>query len=629
MTAPNRRLRPFELSDVRIEGGFWGGRVRTNRQATIPHVHKMCKATGRIDAFGLTWRAGEPNPPHIFWDSDVAKWIEAASYALATHPDRRLAGKLDDVVKLVAGAQREDGYLNPHFTLVEPEKRWTNLRDCHELYCAGHLIEAAVAHHQATGRRTLLDAACRYADHIGSVFAPGRRAGYPGHEEVELALVKLYRATSRRRYLALSKHFIDERGRRPHFFDAEAVARGEDPAARTRARGLGHEVCQAHLPVRRQREAVGHAVRAMYLYSGMADVAAETRDAGLLAACRRLWDSATTRRMYLTGGIGSTRHGERLTSDYDLPNESAYAETCAAIGLVLFAWRMLQIDPDARYADVMERALCNGLLSGVSLDGRKFFYVNPLASAGGHHRQRWFGCACCPPNVARLLASLGLYVYSAAQGGVYVHLYAAGQGTAEVAGRRVTIAQQTDYPWDGKVTITLGLDRPGRLALMLRIPGWCRKWKVKVNGRAVAATAAKGYARLSRFWRDGDVVELSLAMPVRRTVAHPAVVEDAGKVALQRGPIVYCLEQCDHSADVRCIRLPDRAALAAHFDENLLGGAVVISGRGLAPARTGWKGRLYRPARAESSRPVNIKAVPYCLWDNRAPGAMTVWLPRA
>jgi len=628
MAAARRRLRPLDLSEVTIRGGFLHRRVQTNRRATIDHVYRMCKSTGRIDAYGLTWRKGRPNRPHPFWDSDVAKWLEAASYSLTTHPDRRLARVVERLAGRIAGAQRPNGYLNVYFTVVEPRHRWHNLRDMHELYCAGHLIEAAVAHHRATGSSVLLDAVCRLADHVDSVFGPGRRAGYPGHEEIELALVKLYRLTGRPRYLALSRTFIDRRGRKPHFFDAEAAARGEKPDTTARARGHDYEVFQAHLPVRRQADAVGHAVRAMYLYSGMADVAAETGDEALLAACRRLWESATARRMYVTGGIGSAHHGERFTRDYDLPNASAYAETCAAIGLVFFAHRMLQFDGDGRYADVMEQALYNGVLSGVSLDGRKFFYVNPLASEGDHHRQEWFGCACCPPNVARLLASLGRYVYSAAERAVYVHLYVAGRATAEVAGRRLTIEQRTGYPWDGQVDVRVGPDRPGRFALMLRIPGWCRKWTIRVNGRAVAPAVRSGYARIVRRWQDGDAVALSLSMPAERVAAHPRVAADAGKVAIRRGPVVYCLEQCDHAADVRAIVLPDRARLKPRFARKLLGGAVVIEVTGLAPARAGWKGKLYRPAGAGAFKPARIRAVPYCLWDNRAPGAMTVWMPR-
>ena len=642
MAEPSRKLHPFDLADVAIADAFWAPRQKTNREVTLPHEHKQCKETGRIDAFRLAWKPGQPDrspargtPPHIFWDSDVAKWIEAASYSLATHPDAALERLVDEAAALVAAAQQPDGYLNVHFTVVEPEKRWTNLRDCHELYCAGHLIEGAVAHFRATGKRTLLDALCRYADHIGRTFGPeeGQKRGYPGHEEIELALVKLYHATGNERYLRLSQFFIDERGRQPHYYDAEAAARGDDPAkywART------YEYCQAHKPVREHDEAVGHAVRAMYLYSGMADVAAETGDAALLAACRRLWASTVERKMFVTGGVGSSHWGERFTADYDLPNETAYAETCAAIGLVFFAHRMLQIEADARYADALERALYNGVLSGVSLDGTKFFYVNPLASAGGHHRQEWFGCACCPPNIARLLASLGSYVYSAAPDGLYVHLYVAGSATASLpqvpkpAGGSplITLTQETRYPWGGDVKITVGVEGPAKFDLMLRIPGWCRKHSLRVNGESAAHRVVKGYARLARTWSNGDRVELTLAMPIERLVAHPRVAEDAGRVALQRGPLLYCLEQCDNAAFVRSILLPDRAKLAARLDRRLFGGTVVIEGQGLAPTQAGWKGKLYRPMARAELRPARLRAIPYCLWDNREAGPMAVWLPR-
>ena len=641
MATPTRKLRPLALSDVRIADAFWAPRQKTNREVTLPHEYKQCKGTGRIDAFKLDWRPGQPNEPHIFWDSDVAKWIEAASYSLAAplawplagsrhprhRPDPALDGLLDEVIALVAGAQQPDGYLNCHFTVVEPAKRWTNLRDCHELYCAGHLVEAAVAHFRATGKRSLLDVLRRYADYLDSVFGPqeGKKKGYPGHEELELALIKLYHATREKRYLDLATYFIDERGKQPHYSDQEAVARGDDPK---KWWAQNYEYCQAHKPVREQDEAVGHAVRAMYLYTGMADVAAETGDPTLLAACQRLWASTAERKMFVTGGVGSSGWGEKFTGDYDLPNETAYAETCAAIGLVFFAHRMLQIEADARYADVIERALYNGVLSGVSLDGTKFFYVNPLASSGRHHRQAWFGCACCPPNIARLLASLGEYVYAASDTAAYIHVYVASEGKAEVAEQKVTLHQDTDYPWSGDVEITVGVASPARFALMLRIPGWCAKHALKVNGKPVAAPVAKGYAKIRRTWNDGDRVELSLAMPIQRVAAHPRVAEDAGKVALQRGPLVFCLEQCDNAALVRSIELPDKAKLSARFDQKLFGGAVVIEGEALAPTPTGWKGQLYQPASATQLKPVKFRAIPYCLWDNREGGAMTVWLPR-
>ena len=627
MAEVSRKLKPVPLCNVTVDDAFWAPRIETNRRVTIPHEHGQLKETGRIDAFRLTWKDGDPDPPHIFWDSDLAKWIEAASYSLATHPDPELDTLLDEVIALVAKAQQTDGYLNVHYTVVEPDKRWSNLRDCHELYCAGHLMEAAVAHYEATGKRTLLDVLCRYADHIAKVFGPqrGRKKGYPGHEEIELALVKLYHATGERRYLDLSTFFVDRRGTQPHYYHKEAKARGEDPQrfwART------YEYNQSHLPCREQSEAVGHSVRAMYLYSGMADIAAETGDAELLAACERLWDSSTSRKMYVTGGVGSSGHGEKFTTDFDLPNRTAYAETCAAIGLIFFAHRMLAIEADARYADVLERALYNGSISGVSLDGKHFFYVNPLASDGTHHRKEWFGCACCPPNIARLLASLGGYVASTAHGALYVHLYAAGSLCAAVDGKQVTVAQKTSYPWDGNVKLTLRLDEPATFDLMLRVPGWCPKHSVKVNGKRVGHRLVKGYARLSREWQSGDRVELALDMPIERVVAHPKVADDAGKVAIQRGPLVYCLEQCDHAAAVRSMLLPDDARLTAHFDKSLFGGTVVIEGTALALSVAGWDHRLYRPARDTGTRRAKLRAIPYCLWDNREAGAMTVWLPR-
>ncbi len=625
MAAPGRKLSPLPLTQVTIGGPFWGPWVEANRRATLPHVYEACKNTGRIDALRLQWRPGDPNPPHIFWDSDVAKWLEAAAYELAVHPDAALAQRAEETADLLIKAQQPDGYLNTHFTVVEPEKRWTNLRDWHELYCAGHLIEAAVAYFEATGRRNLLDALCRYADHIDATFGPeeGKKRGYPGHEELELALVKLYRATGEVRYLRLAEYFINERGRQPHYYDLEAQARGD-----TR-RWMPYEYWQVHKPVREQEEAVGHAVRAMYLCSGMADVAAETADASLLAACRRLWRSVTERKMYVTGAVGARHHGEAFGDDWELPNDTAYAETCAAIGLVFFAQRMLELEADGRYADVLERALYNGVLSGVSLDGRKFFYVNPLASGGRHRRQPFFDCACCPPNVARLLASLGRYACGTeGDNAIYVHLYATGEAIAALGGRRVSLTQDTAYPWDGTVDLAVGLDGPARFELALRVPGWCRKHALRVNGKAVAAPVRKGYARLRRTWSNGDRVTLALAMPVERVEANPVVDATAGKVALQRGPLVYCLEGCDHRVDVRTIRLPDRARLAARFDKRLLGGAVVIEGKAVAAAAAPWKDRLYAAGTAKTV-PVAIRAVPYCLWDNRKGGTMAVWLPRA
>ncbi|OPZ24946.1 MAG: Non-reducing end beta-L-arabinofuranosidase [Lentisphaerae bacterium ADurb.BinA184] len=625
MATPRPALTPVPFTNVRFTDGFWAPRQEVNHRVTLPHQYRVCKKTGRLDALRLDWKPGQPNPPHIFWESDVAKWLEAAACSYSLFPDPALKRRMDEVAALIAGAQQPDGYINAHYTCVEPDKRWSNLRDCHELYCAGHLIEGAVAHFQSTGERTALDALCRYADYIDATFgrAPGKKRGYPGHEELELALVKLYRATGHDRYLRLARYFVDERGRRPHYFDREAKARGEAPKAywaRT------YEYCQAHRPVREQSEVVGHAVRAFYLYSGMADVAGLTGDAALLAACRRLWDDATRHKLYLTGGVGPSRHNEGFTARYDLPNETAYAETCAAIAFVFFAHRMLQLEADGRYADAMERALYNGVLSGVSLDGTRFFYENPLTSSGRHHRQDWFSCACCPPNLARLLASLGQYAYSAGGDALYVHLYAGGEACAEVAGTTVRLHVETDYPWEGAVRVRVEPAAPARFDLRLRVPGWCPSVALAVNGRPVKASAARGYVGLRRLWSAGDTVELELAMPVERMAAHPAVLANIGKVALMRGPLVYCFEECDNPA-VLSLTLPRRARLSARFVPGLLGGVSVIEGQGLQVASEGWQNQLYRPAAALATRPARIRAIPYYAWDNRQPGAMTVWLP--
>jgi DUF1680 family protein len=618
---------PLPFTVVSIEDEFWAPRLRINREHTIPIEYQQCRDTGRIDAFRLNWKPGMEPVPHIFWDSDVAKWIEAASYSLATHPDPELEASLDKVIALISSAQGPDGYLNTHFTVVEPGKRWTNLRDRHELYCAGHLIEAAVAYFQATGKRALLDTICRYTDHIDQVFGPkpGQKHGYPGHEEIELALVKLYHVTGERRYLELSQYFVDERGRQPHYFDIEAEARGEDPQ---RFWAKSYAYMQAHIPVREQREVVGHAVRAMYLYSAMVDLAGETGDRSLLTTCEGLWLSLCTRNMYITGGIGPSGHNEGFTSNYDLPNETAYAETCAAVGLIFWNHRLLQLECDSRYADVMERVLYNGVLSGVSLDGERFFYENPLASLGQHHRQPWFDCACCPPNLARLLASLGQYVYAQNNSEIVVHLYVQGNGQFQIAGQKVRLRQETRYPWEGSVTMQLKMEQPLSFGLKLRIPGWCHTEHLSVNGEPmeIPSQLERGYVRLERIWRPGDQIKLELAMPVEYSYAHPDVRQDTGQIALQRGPIVYCLEEVDHTVPLQRIILSRETQLSSNFEANLLGGVTTIKGEALAADASDWNQTLYR-AKSPILKPCLLTAIPYYAWDNRQPGQMRVWLP--
>jgi DUF1680 family protein len=632
---PGRRLSAVPFTRVTIDDSFWAPRRKTNCEVSVPHQYAMNEETGRIDAWRLQWKPGTEPKPHIFWDSDVAKWIESASYCLAEKRDPVMEAHIDDVVDLMAKAQLPDGYLNSHFIQVEPEMRWKNLGHWHELYCAGHLMEAAVAYFQATGKRRMLDVIVRYADHIDARFGPGKHAGTSGHPEVELALVKLYRATGEKRYLDLALFFLNQRGQKPSVFQREMEQLTPEQAATHRAffvkpdGAFNTEYNQDHLPVREQSEPVGHAVRAMYLYSGMADVGAETGDRSLIDADLRIWDTLTAKRMYLTGGIGPSGDNEGFTADYDLPNDTAYCETCASVGLVFWAHRLLQIEKDARFADVLERALYNGALAGIALDGKRFFYDNPLESSGTHHRRGWFGCACCPGNISRLIASLGSYVYSEAPGEAWVHLYAQGRATLDLGGRKVVLAQQTRYPWDGEVALAVEPATPGRFALHLRVPGWARGATVSVNeGPATPAAPVRGYALVDREWRAGDRVTLALPMPVERVRAHPAVRQDAGLVALQRGPLVYCLEGVDNPWPLHRVALPTAAELTAKHEPELLGGVTVVEGSAERVDDAGWAGALYRVAPAAKG-PVRIRAVPYYAWDHRAAGEMRVWLRAA
>ncbi|HEX4206919.1 MAG TPA: beta-L-arabinofuranosidase domain-containing protein [Ktedonobacteraceae bacterium] len=631
----SRRLRPIPFNAVQIDDDFWSPRIQLVQEQTIPYQYQQCQETGRIDALRLGWQPGQEPRPHIFWESDVAKWIEAASYSLALRPDPALNSLLDQVIDLLAGAQQPDGYLNVYYTVVEPGKRWTDLRNSHELYCAGHLIEAAVAHVQATGKRTLLDIVQRYADYIATIFGrePGQKRGYSGHEEIELALVKLYHVTGEQKYLDLSSYFVDERGQQPFYFEQEAQKRGTPGffgvqlPNREEQKEAFREYNQSHQPVREQREVVGHAVRAMYLYCAMADLALELGDESLAYACYQLWQHLTTKHMYITGGIGSSKENEGFTTDYDLPNESAYAETCAAVGLVFWAHRMVHLDCDRRYTDILEQALYNGVLSGISLDGKKFFYDNPLASDGHFHRQEWFGCACCPPNIARLLTSLGQYIYSQSDAAVVIHLYTSSKASLRVGEQTMTLRQRTNYPWDGAVRIEIDAERPTTVAIVLRIPGWCETPSLRVNGEAISLKQGvyKGYARVERTWQTGDVIELDLPMQITRNYAHPLVRADRGRVALKRGPIVYCLEAVDHNAPLQMLALPAAAPLQASYEPDLLNGVVIIQGMAQCSDETGWVSTLYRTERPQSSE-TNVTAIPYFAWDNRQPGNMRVWI---
>ena len=636
-----------------INDNFWSKYAELVRNEVIPYQwdalnDKVADAEPSHAIRNFRIAAGEEEGEFygmVFQDSDVAKWLEAVAYSLESHPDPELEKKADEVIDLIGRAQQPDGYLNTFYIINGLEDRWTNLHECHELYCAGHMIEAAVAYYEATGKGKLLDIVCKFADHIDAVFGPeeDKIKGYPGHQEIELALVKLYRVTGNKKYLDLAKFFLDERGKEPYYFDMEWEKRGKTShwlGGQGQAPSKNKEYNQAHLPVREQTQAVGHSVRAAYMYSAMADVALETGDEELLEACRRLWNNTVYKRMYITGAIGSQVHGESFSFDYDLPNDTVYGETCAAIALVFFAVRMLQAEPKGEYADVMERALYNGVISGMSLDGKSFFYVNPLevnpeaCEKNGNFRhvkpvrQKWFACACCPPNVARLLASLGHYVYGVKDNTVYTHLYIGSNTEVDIDGTRVGISQETNYPWDGKVSITVNSDGAKEFGLGLRIPGWCRDARVAVNGEQVdlASVTVDGYAIIKRQWQDGDKVEVDLPMEPVRMRANPLVRADIGKVAIQNGPVVYCLEEVDNGPNLHAVVLPKDAELELSFREDLLGGVNVITAQALKAKEEAWGPELYKANGYTQYEPVKLTFVPYYAWVNREPGEMTVWV---
>jgi hypothetical protein len=577
------------------------------------------------------------NKPHQFWDSDIAKWIEACSYSLEKRQDGELIVKIESVIDDMEAAQWEDGYLNSYFSVTDPTGRWTDLFRMHELYCAGHLIEAAVAYYKATGKDRFLKIMCRYADHIESVFGSeeGKLHGYPGHEEVELALVKLYETTGEEKYLNLARYFITERGRQPLYYikEQEKLTYGRPFYNKGTVKPFAY--VQAHEPLKEQQTIEGHSVRALYFLAGAADVADRTGDMELLNACERLYGNMTKKRMYITGGIGDTPDIERFSYDYNLPNERAYAETCASIASVFFCSRMLNITGDGRYADTMELTLHNGVMSGVNLDGNKFFYSNPLAVEEdavleetldfkpqmGYVRKEWFGCACCPPNLARLLSSLGQYFYSEDCDGVHVNLY--GAGKADFGD--FSLEQKTNYPWDEKVSIAFSSSKPVETRISLRVPGWCGSYSIGLNGGTLDLEPEKGYVMINREWSDGDRIDLVFKMPVVKMQAHPHVRFDTGKLALKRGPVVYCLEEADNGKHLFSIAIKPDDIFKAVYDSDFLGGCAYLEGPAYRLSGSGFEARLYRPYSPEYEK-ISIKAIPYALWTNREPGDMAVWI---
>src|SRR3954447_2087836 len=631
-------VQPVPFTSVRLDDVFWAPRIETNRKVTIPAAFQQCELSGRVNNFERAAQAlrGEAHdmkaPPYPFDDTDLYKVIEGAAYVLSVQPDPKLDAYVDGLIAKIAAAQEPDGYIyttrtidpkNPH--KWSGHERWVNERnDSHELYNIGHLIEAAVAHYQATGKKSFLNIAIGAADLLTKTFGPGKRSIWPGHQITEMALVKLYRVTGNEDYLTLARFMLDQRG-------PDNIPPGET----VNPRGLDYN--QAQLRVIDQTEPVGHAVRAMYMYSGMADVAALEDDAKMRAAGDRIWENLVHTKLYLTGGIGAAGGHEGFGREYELPNMTAYNETCASVGMDYWNHRQFLLHGDAKYVDVMERTLYNGLISGVSLKGDTFFYPNPLESNGQHARQEWFGVACCPGNITRFMASVPGYVYAKRGDELFVNLFAAGTADVDLAAGKVRVEQQTRYPWDGAVRIALRPDRARAFTVNVRIPGWAREEPVpgnlyrfldksaaqptlKINGHDVPMTLADGYVSISRTWKADDVLELTLPMPVRRIVADERVEADRNRVALQRGPIVYAAEWPDNpGGKVRNIVLADGNALTAEFRPNLLNGVEVINGRGvgLAFEANGSVKRTEQP----------FMAIPYATWANRGRGQTTVWLP--
>lgn len=575
----------------------------------------------------------------VFQDSDFYKWVEAVAYSLTQHPDPELEKRADDAIDIVCAAQQEDGYLDTYYIINGKDKIFSNLRDHHELYCFGHLTEGAVAYYQATGKDKLLNAAKRFADYIADYFGEeeGKCKGYPGHEIAEMALVRLYEVTGEKKYLDLSYFFVNERGKRPYYYDSEDHPEKIEKGHEEDLRYFYH---QAHVPVREQDEVTGHAVRGVYLYSGMTDLARLYGDQELFAACEKLWDSMVNEKMYITGGIGATHLGEAFSYRYDLPNDTAYAETCAAIGLVFWARRMLQIRPDAKYADAMERALYNGVLSGMALDGKSFFYVNPLeVTPEACHfderkfhvkpvRQKWFGCACCPPNLARLLSSIGSYAYTEKEDTLFIHLYMGSTVQKNVQGNTAEISITSGYPWNGEVGVTVkGTGAPFTIAF--RIPEWCEEYKIQ--GTEGADTEEKdGYLYVTKNWTEEDSLKLDFPMEVHVFEADSRVREDIGKAAVMRGPIVYCLEEVDNGKDLHLLSLDVKTEPQVNQREiaGTLVEGITLPGYRQEPVYMEGRG-LYRVVKDIKKKPVQLQFVPYYTWANRGENEMRVWVQRA
>lgn len=614
-------LRPVPVGAVELGGDFWGERLRRIAEVTLPSQYALLESTGRLDNFRRVFGASDaPYTGLFFNDSDIYKWIEAASWIQIRGRMPALDALIDQAIDLIERAQGDDGYINTYFSCERAHERWSNLRDLHELYCGGHLIQAAVAHHRVTGSERLLNVARRFADLVCATFGSaeqGKKAEIDGHEEIEMALVELARETGDTRYLEQARFFIERRGH-------NTLTGGR----------WGPEYFQDDQPFREMKTLHGHAVRALYMACGITDLAIEDGDDAVLALLETQWRHLVSRQMYITGGFGARHDGEALGKDFELPNARAYTETCAAIGSIMWGHRLLAATGKARYADLIEWTLFNGMLPGWGLDGQKYFYVNPLEDDGTHHRQPWYECSCCPPNVARTLAELPGYVFSTREDEIWVNLYIDCDAEIPIGDHLVSIAQRTRYPWDGHIELAIGSS--GSFALALRIPAWCEQGAtVAINGETYAVELKPGeYAKLERQWSAGDRVVLTLPMNVRTWESHPHLFENAGRVALSRGPVLYCLEGVDHPGNALAdLALDATRPIHAEFAPDLLGGVVVLTANGRANvADADWTDRLYRPfvgGRETDGRATILRAIPYFAWQNRAASAMSVWLNHA
>lgn len=620
-----QHFEPVNFSRVNITDHFWKPKMDLVATTTLKAcIYQTEVATPRIRNFEkVANKKGEKHEGIFYDDSDVFKALEAMAYSLSNHPDSALEAKADEWIDKIAAAQLPDGYLNTYYTLNDLSLRWTDM-SMHEDYNAGHMIEAAVAYYNATGKRKFLDVCIRWADYFGSVFGPGKQHWVTGHEELELALVKLYQATGNKNYLDLSHWLLEERG--------HGYARGY-----TWTDWKDTAYAQDVLPVRRQTEITGHAVRAMYLYTGAADVAAHTGDTGYMNAMKAVWNDVVYRNMYVTGGIGSSGSNEGFSKDYDLPNEHAYCETCASVGMVFWNQRMNALTGESKYMDVLERSLYNGALDGISLSGDRFFYGNPLASNGQHYRREWFGTACCPANIARLLASAGNYIYANNESDIWVNLFIGSNTNFVLQQGKVGFSMDTNYPWDGAITINMQPEKTMQYGLHIRIPGWAANTPVPgdlysftdttttpvtilVNGKPVTYSTELGYAVIQRVWKKGDVVTMQIPMPVRKLVAKADVQANINRIALQRGPLVYCVESKDNAAGVWNLLLPAGTAFTTTTATVLTEKVIALQAQVpvIVPADNG---------RSVAASTTTITAIPYYTWANRGSNAMQVWLP--